>query len=62
MTEETSNATYSQHKRGPLFMGLEIGGTNLSAGLLDGESGALLGEGHRSTLLASEAAAREPQV
>lgn len=50
------------HHSDMLFMGLEIGGTNLSAGLLDGETGALIGTGRKTVKLAMEDSAREPQV
>ena len=37
-----------------LFVGLEIGGTNLKAGILDGETGKLIGSFRQEPLLQSE--------
>lgn len=44
-----------------LFVGLEIGGTNLKAGVLDGETGQLVGSFKQEPLLRN-ALVFEPQV
>lgn len=44
-----------------IFVGLEIGGTNLGAGVLDGETGELLGRPQKEPL-PKDPSAREPQV
>lgn len=45
-----------------LFVGLEIGGTNLKAGILDGETGKLLGSFRQEPLLSNGSKDVEPEV
>lgn len=45
-----------------LFVGLEIGGTNLKAGILDGETGKLVGSFRQEPLLSNGSEDVEPEV
>lgn len=45
-----------------LFVGLEIGGTNLKAGILDGETGKLVGSFRQEPLLFDGSQDVEPEV
>lgn len=61
-THEASGISKDSRSGGKMiFMGLEIGGTNLGAGVLDGETGELLGRPHKEPL-PKDLSAREPQV
>lgn len=59
MADLTEEALERMSETSMLFMGLEIGGTNLSAGLVNARAGTVVEDGRRSVKLPDD---REPEV